>query len=411
MYENITYEELVKRMMDRALASNKNLDSREGSILWLAEAPAAVELQNLYIALDNILQETFADTASRDYLILRARERGLSPLPATAAVLEMTITPDDLILEMGERFSIGELNYYVSKNNGGGVYEITCETLGEIGNEYGPTVIPIEYVEGLETCQITARLIPGEDEEDTEVFRQRYFDSLNLQAFGGNRADYLQKVNAIPGIGGVKVYPAWNSNIPPAELIPPAEAEEWISGLANVPPNIKTWLSVVHHAGLNKLLTVGGTVKLVIIDSTFSPPSETLVDQVQTALDPTQNAGEGVGIAPIGHVVNVFPVAGETLNLSFSLYYQREWSWEAVKPYVEEAVKGYFGELAQSWADQEEALIVRVSQLESRLLGVEGIVDVANTTINDQAGNYTLPLDTIPIMGELSATTATIVGT
>lgn len=78
MYENITYEELVKRMMDRALASNKNLDSREGSILWLAEAPAAVELQNLYIALDNVLKETFADTASRDYLILRARERGLT---------------------------------------------------------------------------------------------------------------------------------------------------------------------------------------------------------------------------------------------------------------------------------------------------------------------------------------------
>lgn len=411
MYENITYEKLVKRMMERALASNKNLDSREGSILWLAEAPAAVELQNLYIALDNILQETFADTASRDYLILRARERGLSPLPATAAVLEMTITPDNLILEMGERFSIGELNYYVSKNNGGGVYEITCETLGEIGNEYGSTVIPIEYVEGLETCQITARLIPGEDEEDTEVFRQRYFDSLNLQAFGGNRADYLQKVNAIPGVGGVKVYPAWNSNIAPAELIPPAEAEQWINGLANVPPNIKTWLSVVYHAGLNKLLTVGGTVKLVIIDSTFSPPSETLADQVQTALDPTQNAGEGVGIAPIGHVVNVFPVAGETLNLSFSLYYQREWGWEAVKPYVEEAIKGYFLELAQSWADQEEALIVRVSQLESRLLGVVGILDVANTTINNQAGNYMLPLDTIPIMGELSATTATIVGT
>ena len=409
MYENITYEELVKRMMDRALASNKNLDSREGSILWLAEAPAAVELQNLYIALDNILQETFADTASRDYLILRARERGLSPLPATAAVLEMTITPDDLILEMGERFSIGELNYYVSKNNGGGVYEITCETLGEIGNEYGPTVIPIEYVEGLETCQITARLIPGEDEEDTEVFRQRYFDSLNLQAFGGNRADYIQKVNAIPGVGGVRVYRAWNSNIPPSELIPPEEAGDWISGLSNVPPNILTWLQVVYSAGKNSLLTVGGTVKLVIIDSTFSVPSDTLVDTVQTAIDPTQNAGEGVGIAPIGHVVKVFPVGLETVNLAFSLYYQRGWSWEDVKPYVEEAVNGYFKELAQGWADQEEALIIRVSQLESRLLNVTGILDVANTKINGSAANYALPIDSIPQLGILTATTATIV--
>lgn len=410
MYEHQTYEVIVKRMMERALAYNKNLDSREGSLLFLGEAPAAVEFQNLYIALDNILQETFADTASREYLILRAKERGLSPTPATPAVLEMTITPADLPLPMGERFSIGELNYYVSKEVGGGVYEITCETVGEAGNDYGRTVIPIEYIEGLETCQITARLIPGEDEEDTEVFRQRYFDSLNLQAFGGNRADYIQKVNAIPGVGGVRVYRAWNSNIPPSELIPPEEAAAWIGGLSNVPPNILTWLQVVHSAGKNKLLTVGGTVKLVIIDSTFSVPSETLVDAVQTAIDPTQNAGEGVGIAPIGHVVKVFPVGLETVNLAFSLYFQRGWSWEDVRPYAEEAVNGYFKELAEGWADQEEALIIRVSQLESRLLSVTGILDIANTKINGAAANYILPIDSIPKLGIMTATTATIVG-
>jgi len=357
-----------------------------------------------------VLQETFADTASREYLILRAKERGLAPTPAPPAVLEMTITPADLSLPMGERFSIGELNYYVSKDKGGGVYEITCEALGEIGNDYGRTVIPIEYVEGLETCQITARLIPGENEEDTEVFRQRYFDSLNLQAFGGNRADYLQKVNAIPGVGGVKVYRAWNSNLSPAELMPPEEVGEWLDGLTGVPPNILTWLQVVYHAGKNSLLTVGGTVKLVIIDSTFSVPSDTLVDTVQTAIDPTQNAGEGVGIAPIGHVVKVFPVALETLDLAFSLYYQRGWTWDDVKPYAEEAVNGYFLEMAQGWADQEEALIVRVSQLESRLLSIPGILDVANTKINGTAANYNLPLDTIPALGAMTAETATIAG-
>lgn len=410
MFEHITYEELIKRMIERALTYNKNLDSREGSLLFLAEAPAAVELQNLYIALDTILRETFADTASREYLILRAMERGLSPFPATPAILEMTITPADLSLPMGERFSIGELNYYVSKYKGEGVYEITCETAGEAGNEYGRTVIPIEYVEGLETCTVTARLIPGEDEEDTEDFRKRYFDSLNLQPFGGNRADYLQKVNAIPGVGGVKVYRAWNSNIAPSELIPPEEAGEWLGSLPNVPPNIDTWLNVVYHAGKNSLLTVGGTVKLVIIDSTFSPPSDTLVEKVQTAIDPMQNAGEGVGLAPIGHVVKVFPVTGETVDLAFSLYYQRGWGWEDVKPYAEEAVNAYFLELAQGWADQDEALIIRVSQLESRLLAVPGILDVAHTKINGEASNFLLPLDTIPILGTMTATTATIVG-
>jgi len=410
MYEHITYEELVKRMISRALDSNKNLDSREGSILWLAEAPAAVELQNLYIALDNVLKETFADTASREYLILRARERGLSPIPASAAVLEMTITPAVLRLKMGERFSIGDLNYFVSMEKSAGVYEITCETAGEAGNDYGGTVIPIEYIPGLETCQITARLIPGEDEEDTEAFRKRYFDSLNRQAFGGNRADYIQRVNALPGVGGVKVYRAWNSGIAPAALIPPAETAVWLAGLPPVPLPVLTWLQTVYEAGKNSLLTVGGTVKLVIIDSTFSAPSDTLVQQVQTAIDPTQNAGEGVGLAPIGHVVKVFPVGTQTLDLTFSLYFQRGWSWEDVRPYAEEAVKGYFRELAEDWADQEEELIVRISQLESRLLNVAGILDVAQTTINGTAANFLLPLDIIPVLGDITAYTATIAG-
>lgn len=76
---------------------------------------------------------------------------------------------------------------------------------------------PIEFIKGLETCNVTSLLIPGENEEDTEAFRQRYFDSLNTQAFGGNRMDYIQKVSAIPGVGGVKVYRAWNSDVRPAE--------------------------------------------------------------------------------------------------------------------------------------------------------------------------------------------------
>jgi len=43
-----------------------------------------------------------------------------------------------------------KLNYYVSADRGSGKYEITCETAGEAGNDYTGTVIPIEYVDGLE---------------------------------------------------------------------------------------------------------------------------------------------------------------------------------------------------------------------------------------------------------------------
>ena len=408
MYEAQTYESILARMLQKALSINSNLDTREGSLVWYGDAPAAVELQNLYIALDTVLNETFADTATRPYLILRAAERGLSPQPASPAILQMAITPTTLFLPLNTRFSIGELNYYVSADRGSGNYELTCETAGEAGNNYTGTVIPIEYVDGLETCKITSVLVPGEDEEDTELFRQRYLNSLNAQAFGGNQIDYIEKVNAIPGVGGVKVYRAWNGNLKPANMIPPKEAEAWIEGLSGVPEPVKLWLDTVYAAAKNNMFTVGGTVKLVIINSSFKKPSEALVDQVQTAVDPLQNAGEGVGIAPIGHVVRVEGVQEETVDLGFALYYQRGWSWEDVSGYVTEAINGYFLELAQSWADQDEALVVRISQIESRLLGITGILDIANTTINEKAANHTLALDHIPVLGSLAPTTIEI---
>ena len=408
MYEAQTYESILARMLQKALSINSNLDTREGSLVWYGDPPAAVELQNLYIALDTVLNETFADTATRPYLILRAAERGLSPQPASPAILQMAITPTTLFLPLNTRFSIGELNYYVSADRGSGNYELTCETAGEAGNNYTGTVIPIEYVDGLETCKITSVLVPGEDEEDTELFRQRYLNSLNAQAFGGNQIDYIEKVNAIPGVGGVKVYRAWNGNLKPANMIPPKEAEAWIEGLSGVPEPVKLWLDTVYAAAKNNMFTVGGTVKLVVINSTFTVPSPTLVEQVQTAVDPLQNAGEGVGIAPIGHVVRVEGVQEETVDLGFALYYQRGWSWEDVSGYVTEAINGYFLELAQSWADQDEALVVRISQIESRLLGITGILDIANTTINEKDANHTLALDHIPVLGSLAPTTIEI---
>ncbi len=403
MYEQVTYEALLQRMMDCALSYNQQLDSREGSVLWLGQAPAAVELQNLYIALDNILKETFADTASRPYLILRAKERGLSPLPASAAVLEMKITPISCKLPLHTRFCIGQLQYAVTNILENGVYHLTCETVGEVGNDYAGPVIPVAYIDGLETCTITALLVPGEDEEDTEAFRKRYFHSLNTQAFGGNRADYIEKVNAISGVGGVKVYRAWNGGVKPHTLQPPQNTADWISGLSAVPINVKTWLDAVYQASHEGLLTVGGTVKLVIIASNFTVPSATLVEQVQKTIDPLEDTGEGVGLAPIGHVVKVAGVQADVIHISFSLTYQPGWTWEDMQSYVKHTVSNYLYELAKDWAEQQEPLVVRISQLESRILAVQGVLDITNTKINGVAENYTLPIDHIPTLGNIQA--------
>ena len=400
-----TYEAVLKREMSRVPS---DLDTREGSLIWYANAPGAVEITNLHIAIEEALNNGFADTASRQYLIRRAAERGLSPQAASAAVLELTITPPENVLPLGTRFSIGALNYAATKHVSAGVYEITCETPGEAGNDYRDTCIPIEYVPGLETCTVTALLIPGEDEEDTEVFRQRYFNSLHAQAFGGNRQDYLEKVNAIPGVGAVKVYRAWNADISPTSLIPPDSAEHWIETLSDAPEDVKAWLDAVYRAASQSKLTVGGTVKLVILDSTLHKPSTTLVQLVQTTIDPVQNAGEGLGLAPIGHVVKVYGAEDEKVDVSFAVYCRRGITWEDVQAAASDAVTDYFRKLAKSWADTEGPLVVRVSQVESHLLTVSGILDVAHTTLNGLEENLTLALDHLPVLGTLSSHTASI---
>ena len=203
MYETMTYEFILQRMLNRVLSQNPNLDTREGSIIYNALAPAAVELTSAYIQLDFILNSTFADTASRDYLIQRAAERGLAPYPETFAILQGEFNID---VPIGARFSLTNetLNYIVISKISAGVFRLQCETIGSIGNDALGQLIPIDYIEGLTSAQLTAVLTPAEDEEETETFRKRYFDSLNAEAFGGNIKDYKEKTNALPGVGGVK---------------------------------------------------------------------------------------------------------------------------------------------------------------------------------------------------------------
>lgn len=353
MFENYTYEKILNDMLDRVPDS---LDKRQGSIIYNALAPAAVELQNMYINLDVIMDETFADTANRENLIKRASERGLTPYPATKAIVKGVFTPSSLEISIGERFSLGDLNYIVTEKITDGQYKLQCEEAGSDANYNLGQLIPINYIEGLQYAQITEILIPGEDEESTEDFRKRYFASLDNQAFGGNVTDYKQKVNELPGVGSVKVYPTWGG---------------------------------------------GGTVKLVILNSQFQKPSDELISNVQTAIDPVQNHGQGLGIAPIGHIVTVTGVLETILNIKSKFTLESGFVWADVEENIKNTIKEYFHELNQTWADCEN-LIVRISQIETRLLNVDGIIDIEDTKINDVAQNFALDADAIAILGEVT---------
>ena len=400
MYD-VTYNELLERMLERV---SDKFDKREGSVIFDTHSPAALELELLYVELNRLIAEGYGDTASREFLILRCKERGITPIPASKAVLRGVFTPENIEV-IGQRFSIGNLNYIVlrcTKDEKGG-YEVQCETAGIVGNQQLGTMIPIEYIQGLETAELTELLIPGEDDEDTEVLRERYFDSFNERAFGGNVQDYLEKTNSIPGVGSTKVTRVWNTDIRPADMIPNAAVTEWYEDIVDtLGEDVKAWLTSVYSAASEKKLTTGGTVLLTILNSEFGVATDILINTIQETIDPNENAGEGYGVSPIGHVVKVKSADAVEITVKTNITFDVGYSWSNLQTLIDEAISNYLLELRKAWADSPY-LVIRVSQIETRILQIKGIVDIDDTKINGTSGNLTLGKYDVPIFKGASA--------
>lgn len=361
MFESHTETAILQRMLEKVPAS---IDKREGSIIYDASMPAAIEFMLMYATLDWFLRNTFGDTAERPYLIEIAKERGMSPYPATYAEGDGTFTPADIVVPVGSRFSYDEVNYIVTESNPGSA-RLRCETPGKAGNKPAGALVPIVYIAGLKTAIFNGVVVPGEDEEDTETFRERYLASFNSQAYGGNIADYREKVNAIKGVGGVKVYPVWNG---------------------------------------------GGTVKLVFMTSEFKPPEAEFVSEVQALIDPTQNQGVGVGIAPIGHTVTVVGAKNSAVAIGLHITFDNG-SFEDYKSAIEKVIDDYLMELNSKWQStqrvtaevfENSGIIVRISQIESRILDIEGVADIQHTSLNGRDENLTLGVDELAVRGDIS---------
>lgn len=400
MYEDQTYDIILERMMNRV---SDKIDKRPSSPVYDLHSSTAIEFQILYIELEYLIKNSYGDTAAREFLILLAKDRGLSPEPATKAILQGEFTPTNIDVT-GKRFNIGEINYVVTEQITPGTYKVQCETEGVVGNQYLGDMIPMEYIDGLQTASLTSVLIPGEDEEDTEVFRQRYFDSFNEQSFGGNHADYMAKVKGIEGVGSCKVKRVWNGDIRPADMIVSTVVKNWYESIiSTVPAAVKPWLTAVYNAAKDKKLTVGGTVHVVITDSDdYGEASSTLVQYVQQTLDPEETAGEGYGLAPIGHVVSVASASPVSIEVKTTVTFEEGHNWSNTKAAIAEAVDAYFLELRKNWSETSQT-IVRVSQIENRILGVDGVVDVTGTKLNGTASNMTLAEFCIPKLGGVSA--------
>lgn len=359
MFEDKTYEALLQEKLNEVDAK---YDKREGSIIFDALAPNSAEDAQVYIQMDWLYEQQHGETANRENLIKIAYDtRGIAPLEATYAELKGVFDAD---VPIGTRFSLDKLNYVVTEllDEATHTYRLQCETVGTIGNKYLGTLLAITYVENLTSAELTEVLVYARDDEDTEVFRQRWRESFHSKSFGGNKAEYKEEIKKIAGVGGVKVERATN-----------AVGEK-----------------------------VGGYVRCTVISSDYTVPSAELINDIQTIVDPEVNQGDGDGLAPIGAVVNVYGVNGVTIDITATLTYDTGYTFGTVESLIGSAIDTYIKELCESWEEDSTGLIVRIARIESAILTVEGVLDIADTTLNGSTENVILDAYSIPVRGEIS---------
>jgi uncharacterized phage protein gp47/JayE len=283
----------------------------------------------------------------------RAAEFGVTPFAASAATRKgrfYNSANAAIDVPIGSRFSLGAFNYAVIAKIALGEFELKCEKVGTVGNRDFGVMLPIDYIDGLARAELADVLVPGEDDEETEAFRQRFYREVRSPATSGNKSHYVKWAGEVPGVGGAQVIPLWNG---------------------------------------------AGTVKVVIIDSNKQPASDELAQDVQAYIDPVP--GQGEGQAPIGASVTVAAASAVNVDVAATVLLDGSRTMEQVLASFNDALLSYLSGIAFS-ADPS----VKFAQVGSILLGTSGVQDWSNLTINGGTSNVVVAPGAVAVRGAVN---------
>lgn len=366
-----TYQEILQQLLDRV---PDTYDKRDTSPIQTAAGMAAYGLEQYYINLAEAQRQGLIQTATGEQLDMLSIIAGTTRYQASPAV---RLGIFNIAVPIGSRFSTinGEdsIDFQVTAVTSGPdedsyYYQLTAETAGTIGNEYTGPILPITAIPGLTSAQITDILVPGDDTETDEAYRERVYEALNDRPFGGNIAAYRQEILAIDGVGAVQVYPTWNG---------------------------------------------GGTVKCVILGADdFLPASPTLIENVQNAIDPPPNQGLGLGMAPIGAQVTIATATKVQIDITATLLLASGYDIEQVRQAVQQQLENYLLSVRQEWDTNVSATGVQyaanvyVARITAAIVGATGVVNVNALTVNGENEDIELTetgtVQQIPVLGTVT---------
>ncbi|MDR1805947.1 MAG: baseplate J/gp47 family protein [Clostridium sp.] len=372
MFEDKTTEAILESLLAQV---DETFDKRQGSVIYDALAPAATELARLYVDLAYYYDQSFPDTAEGEYLERFASAIGFSRLRGIPAVIFATYTPSAVNIATGTRFSGGGHTYTVTSMGTGGYVSLTCEQDGVAGGlSAGSQLLPIDFVEGLQTVTVSNVTTAGVDQWTDDDLRNAIKIRMSRGLFVGSVDDWKAFLSLINIVGACVVNP----------------------------------LSINDYSG------AGYAVRIYVVGVDFKPISSSYVSQLQALLDPGSagsTMGCGLGVAPIGQQVYVATPTNKTINITITKTGTVDDDWLSgaateIEKYFAE-VRANYGEMKLT-NDGWKFNYIRTSRLKQILYSLEGATNLNITAVTmssgstSTTGDWELSYTDVPILGTVA---------
>lgn len=363
-YESYTYENLLSRIMERITQRTPNVDTREGSMVYNAIAPEALELAMAYLELEAWRKETIVTTATRVGLNELCNQIGIdiSIFNAKAGVFKGVF---NVQVELDSRWNCENYNYtvesYIGTNTLGGYeYQLRCETTGEAPNIVLGSLAPIDVPpKGFSSAELTECLIEGEEEFTDDEIRNYYLNQVNGTAVDGNVEQYKTWCTEYNGIGNHIVQSLWNGD------------------------------NTVLVAILSSSNGIATPELVANFQNFLDPPTDEINDDRSAANYP-QGRGMGNGKAPIGAIVTVKSAEEKVINVSANVVLAEGYT-EVVG--LDDEVRNYFSSIAFN------KKTINFMSIGAKLLDCPCVESISDLKLNGATNDISLETYEIPVIG------------
>ncbi|WP_332648904.1 baseplate J/gp47 family protein [Lysinibacillus sp. 54212] len=360
------FEENESTIRDRVLSRVDDSWRKEpGDFVYDTVATVPEEIKQLQVNQDTILKNGHAQYAEEEYLDLLLAEVGLKRNAATTNKRTLSVTAD-----AGVRIEAGHTaSAIITDSSTGDPIEYTVDVLTEFATNStlnvnitalepgtmanlatGTEITFVPPIAGIRSIVDLGTYEKGTDKETDESAYARYEFKVNNPDTGGNKNDYRTWVLGVAGVGDCRVIPRWNGN---------------------------------------------NTVKVVIVDAEKKPASPSLVEAVQTYLDPG-STGLGEGKAPCGAQVTVVSATALEVNISANVTYTAGYDPAAVK----KAFEAMSAEYITSLAFTDTPLVYNKEG--ALLISTPGVSNYSDLLINGATADISPAVDQVCVLGTVT---------